>query len=101
MKTILLKDFFNSSFLISTEKGKKLYEEILTHFESEDHIILDFKDIKSTTTAFFFAGYGQLFLNYSKNQIENKISFINTKASSSQQIETVTDASLSFYSKGE
>jgi hypothetical protein len=102
LKTIILKNFFNnSSFLISTEKGNKLYDEIIKNFEIEEKIILDFSEIKSTTTAFFFAAYGQLFSKYPKEKIEGKICFINTKDSSSQQIETVTDTSLNFYNKGE
>lgn len=94
---IEMKKFFNSSFLISTEKGEKLYPVILRELEGGREITLDFKDIKSTITAFFYAWYGRLFEKYTKEELEKRIKFENLSLGSKQQIETVVDTSQQFY----
>lgn len=101
MNTIKLKDFFNSSFLISTEKGEKLYPIVLEELEKGNSITLDFKDIKSTITAFFYAWYGRLFEKYEKKELKKRVIFINISSGSLLQIETVEDTSEQFYKKGE
>ena len=101
MKIINLKEFFNSSFLISTEKGEKLDPVVLRELEKGNSIILDFKDVKSTITAFFYAWYGRLFEKYEKQELKAKIIFTNISSGSLLQIETVEDTSEQFYKKGE
>ena len=98
-KEIKLKEFFNSSFLISTEKGEKLYPVILEELEKGNTVIVNFENIKSTITAFFYAWYGRLFEKYTKKELKEKIIFKKISEGSLLQIETVEDTSEKFYQK--
>lgn len=100
-KVIKLKEFFGSSFLISTEKGEKLYPIVLEELKAGNKVIIDFENIKSTITAFFYAWYGRLFEMYNKKELKERIIFTNITKGSLLQIETVEDTSEKFYTNKE
>lgn len=95
-----MKEFFKSEFLISSEKGEILFKKIIEEIEKGNSIELDFLDVKSTITAFFFSAYAPLFKNYKKEDIKKIVKFKNLNIGSLQQIETVENTSEKFY-KGE
>ena len=100
MKNIKMKDFFNSEFLISSNKGEKLFKLLNKELEKGTDITLDFEGVKSTITAFFFSGYGPLFKSYEKKELNKRIKFKNLNRGSLQQIETVEETSELFYVRG-
>lgn len=96
-KRIDMKEFFQSEFLISSTKGDKLLPFLVKEIEAGNELILDFKDVKSTITAFFFSGYGPLFKDYDPEFIKKVIKFENENEGTKQQIETVQELSIIYY----
>lgn len=96
-KRINMKEFFQSEFLISSAKGDILLPFLIEEIKTGNKLILDFKDIKSTITAFFFSGYGPLFKDYSLEFIKETIKFENENEGTKQQIETVEELSIIYY----
>lgn len=98
-KMLNMKLLLGSSFLISSNKGNELFIILKDLLNKEDKIYLDFIDIKSTITAFFFSGYGQLFKIYDEHFLKEKIEFININEGTKQQIEAVEELSKAYYEK--
>lgn len=99
MITLDIKNIINSNFAISSSKGDLLFKELKKQLDKKNKITVDFKNIKSTITAFFNTSYGKLFENYEEKVLDENILFINTKPSTDQQIKEVKKAALKFYGK--
>lgn len=94
---IILKDIINSRYAVSSEQGELVYNSFIKYFKSEALIELDFSSIKSTIAPFFYSCYGILFKDYSLEEVEEKIKFLNITNSTEITIKIVKDISLDFY----
>lgn len=94
---IILKDIINSRYAVSNEQGELVYNSFIKYFKSGALIELDFSSIKSTIAPFFYSCYGILFKDYSLEEVEEKIKFLNITNSTEITIKIVKDISLDFY----
>ena len=94
---IILKDIINSEYAVSSEQGELVYNSFIKDFRNGALIELDFLSIKTTIAPFFYSCYGILFKNFSLEEVEQKIKFINTTKSTKIIIKIVKDISLDFY----
>lgn len=94
---IILKDIINSEYAVSSEQGELVYNSFIEYFKSGALIELDFSNIKITIAPFFYSCYGILFKDYSLEQVEQKIKFLNITNSTEITIKIVKNISVDFY----
>lgn len=98
---IIVKDKINSSYAVSAEKGKIIYDLIVNEFNLNNNVILNFEGIASTISTFFNSSYAILFKDYSEDFIDKNLHFINLKEITEHQIKAVKENAIKFYKKGE
>lgn len=69
---IIVKDIIGSEKAVSSEKGEIVFIEIKKNLENNIFVELDFTGISLMTTAFLNAAIGQLYSQYSSDQL-NKL----------------------------
>ena len=77
----------SSSLALSEKKCEKLYCKIVELLMDGDNIVLDFYGIEKTIVTFFKASYGNLFLEFPDEFINEKIEFVNLQDISKLQID--------------
>lgn len=77
---------------ITTEKivgGETIRHLIIYHWVTEDKILVDFKNITVTTSAFMDEAFGKLLFYYSLDELKSKIDYDNITYYSYNKIEKV------------
>ena len=77
MTTLLIKDFTKSSRAISAVDGEKIYQQIDTYFKKGEPVLLDFKGIELTITAFLNSCIGKLYGSYAQEKIKDLLNIEN------------------------
>lgn len=74
---VAVEKVIGSKIAISSEIGKKLYEELNNLLREHSKIILDFEGITDLTTAFLNVGIGHLYNDFSSRELNDKLEIIN------------------------
>ncbi|EFS20639.1 hypothetical protein FSBG_00136 [Fusobacterium gonidiaformans 3-1-5R] len=94
-------EIIGGQFAVSAEKGKTLYDSIVKNISlGEIPIILDFEGIEMTISTFFNLAYGELFKDYTEEEVEKLVKFENAKEISLSQIKQVKINALKLYRRG-
>lgn len=82
---------------ITDEEGIAIYKEILSLLKEGKNIELDFIGIIMMTTAFLNVVIGQLYKDYTSEQLKDRIIFNNISEADALRIKKVTDNAKLFY----
>lgn len=70
---INVKELIGSNIAISAEKGRVLRDDILNGLKKDLKVIVDFEGITDLTTAFLNTAIGQLYVDYSSEELNEKL----------------------------
>lgn len=103
MSTILIKlnDFITCNKGVTPDEGQPIYEKIVDSFSEGNAVVLDFSEVEMMTTAFLNVVIGNLYKDYTSDQLKSKLSFCNLPQSVAIRIKKVTDNAKLFYSDEE
>lgn len=82
---------------ITDEEGILIYQEILSLLNKGKNVELDFQGIIMMTTAFLNVVIGQLYKDYTSEQLKGRIIFSNISEADALRIKKVTDNAKLFY----
>lgn len=99
--TIKLNDFISCQKGITPGDGEPIYERIIDAFHNGDSVILDFDGVEMMTTAFLNVVIGNLYKDYTSDQLKGILSFINLPNAVAVRIKKVTDNAKLFYNDQE
>ncbi|EAI7262555.1 DUF4325 domain-containing protein [Campylobacter lari] len=95
-KIININQLTNSQCILS-EDGEKVFAEIKKVLETEDKVVLSFKDINILTTAFLNSAIGNLYNDFREEYIKEKLSVENMKDEDKAMLKRVTDNAKNYY----
>lgn len=86
---------------ITNEEGVVIYDEILSNLKEGNEVVLDFQGITMMTTAFLNVVIGQLYKDYTSEELKQKLHFENIPVGNARRIKNVTDNAKLFYNNPE
>ncbi len=93
-------DVFNvigGALCIEADDGQIIYENIQRAFTNGTKIIISFKNIEIVTTAFLNTAIGQLYRDYTREEIISRISFEDISDDVKVKIKRVNQTAKLFY----
>lgn len=99
--SIKLNDYITCKKGVTPDEGEPIYSQIISSFKEGDNVILDFGDVEMMTTAFLNVVIGNLYKDYTSEQLKSMLSFANLTESIAVRIKRVTDNAKLFYSNEE
>lgn len=95
--TIKLNDYLTLNSGVTPEEGIPVYNSIIEAFKKGDIVTLDFKDVDMLTTAFLNVVIGDLYKDYSSEQLRSMLVLVNFSEPTAKRIKKVTDNAKLFY----
>jgi hypothetical protein len=77
---LVVKDIITRDTAVSSDDGEILYKKIDEHLKADDFVELNFSDISLITTAFLNSAIGQLYNDYSGDQLNTLLKLTNIAA---------------------
>lgn len=100
MKNVLnIKNIINNKYAVSTEDAENILLLIKKSLNNNQEIEISFEGIEIVISAFLNRILGDLYAEYSKEQINNLISFSNTNNNIDDLIELIKETAEEFYKK--
>lgn len=94
---IKLNDFLTMNSGVTPEEGAPVYESIINAFQQGFNVILDFEGVSLLTTAFLNVVIGDLYKDYSSEELKSRLQLVNYSSSTAVRIKKVTDNAKLFY----
>ena len=63
--------------VVTRDDGKKLHDEILSHWKNVDKITIDFGNVLVASVSFIDEIFGKLAFEYGRNDLTSKLHFVN------------------------
>lgn len=95
--TIKLNDYLTLNSGVTPEEGTPVYNSIIEAFKKGDAVTLDFDGVDMLTTAFLNVVIGDLYKDYSSEELKSMLSLVNYSESTAKRIKKVTDNAKLFY----
>lgn len=76
-KRIVVKDVIHTDTAVSTDMGDAVFKQIIAVISGDNCVILDFVGIEILTTAFLNAAIGQLYSQFSSEQLNKMLQLTN------------------------
>ncbi len=96
-KVIKINDYLTLNSGITPEEGTPVFETIVQAFKEGCNVTLDFSDVTMLTTAFLNVVIGDLYKDYTSEDLKNRLALINYTDSTAARIKKVTDNAKLFY----
>lgn len=96
-KTIYIDKKISMHQGITSSEGTNIHNEILNEIKAGEQVELDFKDVELMTTAFLNVVIGQLYKEYSSDELKAHLTFANLSNADALRIKKVTDNAKLFY----
>lgn len=94
---ILVNEHIVDSVGITPEEGQPIYQMIVDNLKQQNPVCLDFAGIDMLTTAFLNVVIGNLYKDYSSEDLKGLLTFENLDAATARRIKKVTENAKSFY----
>lgn len=75
--SVKVADIVGSPNCVDTQDGQAVHDTIATHLENKQSIAISFEGVERVTTAFLNAAIGQLYNEFTEDQIRQGIRFVN------------------------
>lgn len=96
-RIIKINDYISLNKGITSEEGDAIYKGILQALRENIVVTLDFSGVELTTTAFLNVIIGNLYSDYTSEELKEKIKFKDVKDATALRIKKVTDNAKSYY----
>lgn len=96
-KVIKLNEFLTLNSGVTPEEGAPVYETIIQAFKENCKVTLDFSDVRMLTTAFLNVVIGDLYKDYTSDDLKSRLHLVNYSSSTADRIKKVTDNAKLFY----
>lgn len=97
MNIIRISDFVTLNQAVTPDEGEIIYNKILLGIGEGNSVILDFSDIQLMTTAFLNTAIGNLYKDYSSEQLNALLKLENLQPGDSARVKKVVDNAKKFY----
>lgn len=94
---IKVSDYTATSLAVAADEGEKVYQTIKKLFSAYQTIVLDFSDISLMTTAYLNGAIGQLYNDYSSQELADRLKLENVSADDLPLFKKVTNRAKEFY----
>jgi len=82
---------------ITPDEAQPIYNMEVEAFQNSQKVILDFSDVELLTTAFLNVLIGNLYKDYSSEQLKSMLELSNYDLNTARRIKSVTENAKSFY----
>ena len=96
-RRIVLTEKVTDNMAVTPDEGQPILEEILGCLKSDDTVEIDFSGLQICTTAFLNVVIGNLYQDFTSEQLRGKISFKGLDDPMKERLKKVTDRAKSFY----
>lgn len=96
-RVIKLNDYLTLNSGVTPEEGTPVYEAIIQAFHEGCNVTLDFADVTMLTTAFLNVVIGDLYKDYTSDDLKTRLILVNYSDSTANRIKRVTDNAKLFY----
>lgn len=96
--TINIVNTIGDVYGVEAEDGQKVYELVKKAIDGGHKVILSFLNIEMLTTAFLNTAIGQLYKDYSEEQVKLHLQVIDISDSGKVALKRVVDTAKLFYS---
>ena len=96
--TINIVNTIGDVYGVEAEDGQKVYELLKKAIDGGQKVILSFLNIEMLTTAFLNTAIGQLYKDYSEEQVKNMLQVTDISDSGKVSLKRVVDTAKLFYS---
>lgn len=96
--TINIVNTIGDVYGVEAEDGQKVYELLKKAIDGGHKVILSFLNIEMLTTAFLNTAIGQLYKDYSEEQVKQHLQVIDISDSGKVALKRVVDTAKLFYS---
>ena len=100
METIFIDAKISMHQGVVGEEGVAVYNEILSLLKADKCIELNFQGVSMVTAVFLNVAIGQLYGNYTSEQLRSRIFFTNLSGEDALRVKKVVDNAKIFYKKG-
>ena len=90
-------DIINNTLAVSADEGQKVYDIVVESISNNQAIELDFKGIEILTTAFLNAAIGQLYSQFSSEQLNKFLKIIYLEESDTKLIYKVVKRAKEYF----
>ena len=90
-KILFVKDYTNSSIAVSAFDGEKLFNSIKECFNRGETVVVDFKEINLTITAFLNSSIGKLYSEFSSTMVKEKLKIQNMAPDEAELLKLVIE----------
>ncbi|MBE2895735.1 STAS-like domain-containing protein [Pasteurellaceae bacterium HPA106] len=97
MNRILVKNLIESNISVSMVLGAKLYQEIKTKLSENNKVKIDFEGIDTFASPFFNAAIGKLLKDYSIEQLQESLDFLNINQGGKNLLNKVIANAIEYY----
>lgn len=98
---IRIFDIVGSGHCTASEDGQKIFQTIKKNVKEGKRIILSFENVEDLTSAFLNAAVGQLYSEFSEQQIKECLSVIDTKQEDLVLLKRVVERAKEFFKNPE
>lgn len=97
MKKIIISNEVTLSQGVSPEEARPIYKKIVECLKAGENVVISFEGMKLMTTAFLNVVIGELYKDYTSEQLNSKLKFEGINQDIAIRIKKVTDNAKSFY----
>lgn len=97
--TLKIVDLAGTPFCIALEDGEKVMNAIAEQLKLGNHIVLDFAEIELLTSSFLNAAIGDLYEDFTEEEIRDHLRLVNVTKDDRCLIQYVISNAKLFYSK--
>lgn len=101
MKIIDVNSMISLNQGVTPDEGKPINEKIRTFFGQGETVTLNFSGVELMTTAFLNVVIGDLYNDYSSEELKEKLKIVNVSVDDARRIKKVTDTAKLFYANKE
>ena len=94
---ILLKEKVTDNIAVTPDEGQPILNEIIGYIKAGDSLEIDFSGLQICTTAFLNVLIGNLYKDYTSEQLKQIITFKGLDNPLKERIKKVTDRAKMFY----
>lgn len=99
--TINIVNAIGDVYGVEANDGQKVYELVKKAMDSDHKVTLSFRNIEMLTTAFLNTAIGQLYKDYSEEQVKQHLQVTDISDSGKVALKRVVDTAKLFYSDPE
>lgn len=95
--TIRIFEIVGSGLCVASDDGQKVHDQIAAGLKSGGKVEISFRNVKSLTSAFLNAAVGQLYGEFSEEEIRRKLSVANLEDDDIALLKRVVETAKQYF----